>query len=109
MSASGFKQIVDVFEVVERIVKIKREFRGLAELEAHFLRKVVADGLGAVLDAFEQFLAFSEGNTERYTFAMLRSGDTLTALTDIMTPWVFAVCWRKISLSSFCSSLDILA
>ena len=24
--------------------------------------------------------------------AVLRSGDTLTALTDIMTPWVLAVC-----------------
>ena len=45
--------------------------------------------------------AFADGNRLRYTCAMLRSGEILTALTDTITLPIFAVCIRNISLNSF--------
>ena len=50
------EEVVDIVDVVERIIQIEAQFGTLPQLEAHLLREFITDGLGAVADTFEQFL-----------------------------------------------------
>ena len=53
-----FEEVVDVLDVVERVVEVECQLGYLAELQAHFLPQLVADGFGTLLEVFKNFLRF---------------------------------------------------
>ena len=100
------QQIIYLLYIVERVVEIETQLGNLAQLEAHLLRQLVTYLARRRIDRLDGGL--SEGNTLKYTLAILRSGLMRTMLTDTIVPWVLRVCAKKISLSSFCSRRLIL-
>ena len=57
--------MVDILDIVERIIDIELQLGTLAKLEPDLLRKLIAVGLGEALMLSIMSLALSDGKTDR--------------------------------------------
>ena len=103
------QQTVNVLDVVERVIEEEGQFGGAPQLISCALGQLGPNGSHVGIDIFEQLLPRSLGNTLKRTRATLRSDDTRTELTLMITPCVLAVSSLKISLNSFCTSREIFS